>query len=103
MTDYGGKIGEILHESSRFVAFSWRFRRCSDDRIARHAHGIIFKVAAAQLRQNTPSVTTLCTVAPLRHSLSAVVRHNVFALRRNCTTKSAQSITWVGSLDPFLL
>ena len=36
MTDYGGKIGEILHELSRFVAFSCRFRRCSDHRIARH-------------------------------------------------------------------
>ena len=36
MTDYGGKTGEILHELSRFVAFSCRFRRCSDHRIARH-------------------------------------------------------------------
>ena len=36
MTDYGGKIGEILHELSRFVAFSCRFRCCSDHRIARH-------------------------------------------------------------------
>ena len=36
MKDYGGKIWEILHELSRFVAFSCRFRRCSDHRIARH-------------------------------------------------------------------
>ena len=36
MTDYGGKIEEILHELSQFVAFSCRFRRCFDHRIARH-------------------------------------------------------------------
>ena len=36
MTDYKGETGEILHELSRFVAFSCRFRRCSDHRIARH-------------------------------------------------------------------
>ena len=34
MTHYGGKIEEILHELSRSVAFSCRFRRCSDHRIA---------------------------------------------------------------------
>jgi hypothetical protein len=44
---------------------------------------------------NMRSAVTLCTVTPLRHSLSAVVRHTVLAVRRNCTTKSAQSITWV--------
>ena len=36
MTDYGGKIGEILHDLSRFVALLCRFRRCFDHRIARH-------------------------------------------------------------------
>ena len=38
---------------------------------------------------NVRSAVTLCTVTPLRHSLGAVVRHTVFALRRNCTKVSA--------------
>ena len=36
----------------------------------------------------------LCTVQPLFHNLSAVVRHTVFAMRRNCVTNLPQSITW---------
>ena len=35
MMDHGGKI---LHKLSRCVAFSCRFRRCSDHGIARHGY-----------------------------------------------------------------
>ena len=52
MTDYGGKTGEILHELNRFVAFSCRFRRCSDHRIARHGSQSNFDLQKEMKRLN---------------------------------------------------
>ena len=56
------------------------------------SQGFIFEIAEARLRQNTCSVTTLCTVTPLRHSLSAV------ACAPNCVFHCASDCGTVRSL-----
>ena len=53
------------------------------------AHGIVFFTTASQLLQIAPFTLVLSTITPLRHNLSAVVRHTVFRSARVIVTQIA--------------
>ena len=54
----------------------------------------ILPASLAQLRQNAASALVLCTDMPVCSHSGAVVRHTVFAMRRNGVTIRPQAIKW---------
>ena len=84
MTDYGGKIGEILHDLSRFVALLCRFRRCFDHRIARYGmrtfHGPAYDTLVKERRASLKHRHSLTVQSTTLHRDSQVNQERIIDL-----------------------